>query len=471
MSGLNESNFNIKFCVAAGEIVILNALLYLFLSVFPGFVILSESSNFDDIKLRLLFFIVNLSYLLSLSWVGIVLDRRSVFAEKILQKVFKLSLSLFFIVFAGLYIVKFYAPIKLLGLFCLIVMVCFSVWRLLARFMLKTYRGKGGNKSKVLVLGAGTVANELYNHLISNITYGYQFMGFFDDREPKDYKVESELVKGKLADVEKFIAENGVQEIFCALPAGDDRKALPIVKYAENNCVRCYIVPDFKRFIYKKVNLSFFEDIPVVSLINEPLTLWQNRFLKRAFDFIVALIFTCTVFPFLYLILGIAIKLSSPGPIFFKQKRTGENGEDFLCYKFRTMQVNKDADKVQATKNDARVTKIGAFMRKTNLDEMPQFLNVLIGNMSLVGPRPHMLKHTEMYSSLIDKYMLRHLAKPGITGWAQVTGFRGETRTVEEMAGRVKQDVWYIENWSFFLDLKIMYLTVYNMIHGDKQAY
>jgi putative colanic acid biosynthesis UDP-glucose lipid carrier transferase len=169
--------------------------------------------------------------------------------------------------------------------------------------------------------------------------------------------------------------------------------------------------------------------------------------------------------------LGLGIKLTSKGPIFFKQKRTGENGIDFYCYKFRTMCVNQDADSKQATKDDSRVTKIGAFMRKTNLDEMPQFFNVFIGNMSIVGPRPHMLKHTEMYSKLIDQYMIRHFAKPGITGWAQVTGFRGETQRLEEMEGRVKRDVWYIENWSFFLDVRIIFMTVFNMFRGDKNAY
>ena len=153
------------------------------------------------------------------------------------------------------------------------------------------------------------------------------------------------------------------------------------------------------------------------------------------------------------------------------QKRTGKEGKEFTCIKFRTMTVNKDADEKQATKGDARVTKIGAFMRKTNLDETPQFLNVLIGDMSIVGPRPHMLKHTEIYSHLIDKYMVRHFAKPGITGWAQVTGFRGETKDLSEMEGRIKQDVWYIENWTFWLDLKIIFKTVANMIKGEEKAY
>lgn len=169
--------------------------------------------------------------------------------------------------------------------------------------------------------------------------------------------------------------------------------------------------------------------------------------------------------------MGLAIKISSPGPVFFKQKRSGEDGREFWCYKFRSMRVNAQCDTLQATECDPRKTRIGNLIRKTNVDELPQFINVLKGDMSLVGPRPHMLKHTEEYSHLINKYMVRHFVKPGITGWAQVTGFRGETKELWQMEGRVQRDIWYIEHWTFLLDLYIMYKTVYNVIRGDKEAY
>jgi putative colanic acid biosynthesis UDP-glucose lipid carrier transferase len=178
-----------------------------------------------------------------------------------------------------------------------------------------------------------------------------------------------------------------------------------------------------------------------------------------------------TIYPIIYIIFGLLIKLSSPGPVIFKQLRTGLYGKEFYCWKFRSMRVNDAADEKQAQKNDPRKTRIGEFLRKTNLDEMPQFYNVLIGDMSVVGPRPHMLRHTEIYSMMIDKYMVRHLVKPGITGWAQVNGYRGETKNTEQMEGRVKRDVWYIENWSFLLDLKIVIVTVINMFKGEKNAY
>lgn len=217
--------------------------------------------------------------------------------------------------------------------------------------------------------------------------------------------------------------------------------------------------------------MEIMDSIPLLSIRREPLQSAYNRALKRGFDIIFSFLVLLTVYPVLYIIIGTLIKLSSRGPILFKQKRTGMYGEVFECYKFRTMKVNEEADTLQALKDDPRKTRLGNFLRKTNLDEFPQFVNVLFGDMSVVGPRPHMLKHTEEYSALIDKYMVRHLAKPGITGWAQVTGYRGETKTLEQMEGRVKRDVWYIENWTFFLDLKIIIVTLLNMFTGERNAY
>jgi putative colanic acid biosynthesis UDP-glucose lipid carrier transferase len=192
--------------------------------------------------------------------------------------------------------------------------------------------------------------------------------------------------------------------------------------------------------------------------------------IKRIFDIVVsliALLFTILIFPIIWII----IKIQSPGPIFFKQVRTGLDGKNFVCYKFRSMHVNKDADTLQATKDDPRKFPFGNFIRKTNIDELPQFWNVLRGDMSIVGPRPHMLAHTEQYDRLIDKYMVRHFVKPGITGWAQVTGFRGETRELWQMEGRVERDIWYIQHWSFWLDLRIIWLTAKTIFKRDEKAY
>ena len=204
---------------------------------------------------------------------------------------------------------------------------------------------------------------------------------------------------------------------------------------------------------------------------HSPLYIRYNRIVKRTFDLMVSIIVLCTLFPLILLIVGLIIKLTSPGPIFFIQKRTGKDGKDFWCYKFRSMKVNKDADKVQATADDPRKTPFGNFIRNTSIDEIPQIINVFLGDMSLIGPRPHMVKHTEMYSKLIDNYMDRHAVKPGITGWAQVSGLRGETKELYQMENRVKADIWYIENWSFLLDMKIIAKTVLTILLGDKNAY
>lgn len=196
-----------------------------------------------------------------------------------------------------------------------------------------------------------------------------------------------------------------------------------------------------------------------------------NRFIKRSFDILVSGIFLCLAFPVTYLIVGLLIKCTSKGPIIFKQKRNGLHGKEFYIYKFRSMRENEESDEQQATKEDARKTKIGNFMRRTNIDEIPQFINVFLGDMSIVGPRPHMVKHTEEYSKQVDSFMVRHWVKPGITGWSQVTGLRGEIKSIEQITKRVEGDIWYIEHWSFPLDIYIIFKTIVNIIKGEKEAY
>jgi undecaprenyl-phosphate galactose phosphotransferase/putative colanic acid biosynthesis UDP-glucose lipid carrier transferase len=210
--------------------------------------------------------------------------------------------------------------------------------------------------------------------------------------------------------------------------------------------------------------------MPVLRLRNEPLEKPIKRIQKKIFDILFSIFVLVVIGSWLFPILMLLVKLTSKGPIFFKQSRTGEDNNTFTCFKFRTMRVNSLSDELQATAKDPRITKLGAFMRKTNLDELPQFFNVLWGSMSVVGPRPHMLKHTEQYSELISNYLVRHFAKPGITGWAQVNGCRGETKRLEDMQKRVDLDIWYIENWSFLLDVKIIWKTVWNMFVGDEKA-
>jgi putative colanic acid biosynthesis UDP-glucose lipid carrier transferase len=334
---------------------------------------------------------------------------------------------------------------------------------------LKLYRRKGYNFKRIVIIGAGKNGMELYQVIKDDLSYGFNVLGFFDDNLALKHILPNYL--GMTNEVESYALANDVDEIYCTLPGTSDEKIVRMLNFAEKNMIRFYIVPDFYRNLKKSLVMEMMEFIPLMTIRREPLQAEYNRVLKRVFDIFFSLAILLTIFPILYIVVGILIKLSSPGPILFTQKRTGLYGQDFMCYKFRTMKVNEDTDLLQAVKNDPRKTKIGDFLRRTNLDEFPQFINVLLGNMSVVGPRPHMLKHTNQYSVLIDKYMVRHLVKPGVTGWAQVTGYRGETKTLEQMEGRVKRDVWYIENWTFFLDIKIIVVTVLNMFKGEKNAY
>jgi len=229
------------------------------------------------------------------------------------------------------------------------------------------------------------------------------------------------------------------------------------------------IAPDFGSLV-SKGNTFMMNSVPVLTTRPQPLGLLANSYLKRTFDIVFSLLVICTVFPFVLPVIALAIRLDSEGPIFFKQLRPGKRNKLFECYKFRTMKVNNNTE-LQASKNDSRITRVGKFLRKTNLDELPQFFNVLFGNMSVVGPRPNLVCHLEEYSKKIQDYNIRHFITPGITGYAQVNGLRGETREPGLMEKRVEYDVNYLENWSFALDLKIIWLTVWNMVKGDKKAF
>jgi Undecaprenyl-phosphate glucose phosphotransferase len=259
--------------------------------------------------------------------------------------------------------------------------------------------------------------------------------------------------------------------MFCTLPVSESATIEKLMLDADKNLIRFKYVPEYYDYSKRRTILQNFGNIPIISVRTEPLENMLNRSIKRLFDCVFSLFVIIFIFSWLFPILFILIKLESKGPVFFTQLRSGRDNHSFKCYKFRSMKINHDADNKQATRGDHRITKIGSFLRRTSLDELPQFFNVLIGNMSVVGPRPHMLKHTKQYSELIDRFMVRHFLKPGISGWAQVNGLRGETRTVDAMLKRVEADVWYLENWSFLLDLKIIFLTVRNSLKADENAF
>ncbi len=460
-----KHGYLIQWLIGIGDLVVLNLMFILVYSLLGPLYTRAISNNLREVLLLL-----NFCYFFSLYFVPIQLHRSIVYLDKVVQRAFSVITLLIFL-FATCLV--FLNVGDVLATFLLVyyvsTIVVFSCWRVLVRMMLKFYRRKGYNFKKVVIVGAGKNGMDLYRVMKDDISSGFNILGFFDDNQVLKNVLPNYL--GTTDKVEGYALAHDVDEIYCTLPGTNDDKILRLLDFSEKHMIRFFIVPEFYRNVKKSMVMEIMESIPIITVRREPLQAFYNRALKRAFDIGFSLVVLCTIFPILYVVVGFLIKRSSPGPIFFKQKRTGLYGRDFECYKFRTMRVNAEADTKQAEKDDPRKTKIGDFLRRTNLDEFPQFINVLKGDMSVVGPRPHMLKHTEQYSSLIDKYMVRHLVKPGVTGWAQVTGYRGETKTLEQMEGRVKRDVWYIENWSFFLDLKIIVVTLLNMFRGEKNAY
>ena len=317
----------------------------------------------------------------------------------------------------------------------------------------------------MVVVGYGDIAEELNKFFRLHPEFGFRFLGFFDNEEHHG------KIQGKVEELKSFVRTNRVDEIYCCLPYVKYSSIQNIISFGEKNFIKVKLIADFRGFQNKGLEIESYDSIPILNVTSFPLEAQKNRVVKRAFDILFSLTVILLIFSWLFPIIALAIKLDSKGTVFFKQRRTGKSNNDFWCWKFRTMHSSSNADIKQATVNDERVTRIGSLLRKSSLDELPQFFNVLIGNMSVVGPRPHMLHHTKEYSKKVERFMARHFVKPGITGLAQAKGYRGETPDVSFMKNRVKFDRFYIENWSLFLDLKIILLTILTLIRGDENAY
>ena len=345
-----------------------------------------------------------------------------------------------------------------------------SVERMVIHYIIKRSRSQGRNLRYVVMVGSPLSLKDIYQTL-ANRSFGFKILGIFTDKEvPEDMQIPH---LGEHTDVIRYLEEHyEVTDLYIVPAPNLTHESKEIFRYCEKHCIRYYVLPLFLDFVTKRMTLSHQGNTMLLTVRNEPLEDPLNRFIKRSFDIIVSGTFLLTLFPIIYAIVGIIIKRQSPGPILFKQKRNGLDAREFSCLKFRSMHVNDEADSVQATENDPRKFAFGNFMRKTNIDELPQLINVFKGDMSLVGPRPHMLLHTQEYSHLIKQYMVRHIVKPGLTGWAQSLGLRGETKTLQQMEDRVKADIWYVENWSFFLDIRIIWRTAMNMLkRNEKNAY
>ena len=315
------------------------------------------------------------------------------------------------------------------------------------------YNSMTYNIRKIALVGPEETISELYNFFNSKNTTVYHFL----ETIPENITIEAyrELTRATIDELKEFCLKESVNEIYISLPLTSEELIEELSTFADDNFIYFRIVTDFNVLKSRQISIDFFGHIPIISLRQEPLKVLLNRVMKRGFDIAFSIFVIIFVYPILIPIISILIKLESEGPVFFLQPRSGKNNKVFTCYKFRTMKVNGEANEKQATKGDPRVTRVGAILRRTSLDELPQFINVLQGDMSVVGPRPHMLHQTDEYSQIIDKYLFRHFIMPGITGHAQVNGFRGETRDPILMKKRVEYDSWYIENWSMLLDMKM----------------
>lgn len=357
-----------------------------------------------------------------------------------------------------LFIVAFYAD--LLFFFLLIRFAGVHVENLISR-RYNIYKS-------VAVLGRNQTGTRLASYFKQHDKQ-YKFEGFLEDNYSKLIEKDGAIMVST-GDQIKKAADSGITDVYVSLAPERIAQAQILMEEAERRCVRLKFVLDLEDKLDVPFEINYMGGFPVISLRREPLEDMQNRFRKRVLDILFSLFVLVFIMSWLYPLLAAIIKLQSPGPVLFRQQRTGRNNRPFSCYKFRSMRLNNDSDTRQATKDDSRITPIGRFIRKYSLDEFPQFLNVLIGNMSITGPRPHMLKHTEQYSAIINRFMVRHYLKPGITGWAQVNGLRGETRDPRLMERRVEHDIWYMENWSLWLDVKIICRTVINLFKGEEHA-
>ena len=450
MRNNNQTNRLIKWIFIAFDFIILWLILWSVIDLFPKY------ERWDEDQRMTFWLLCTISLLLAETRFGALIHKRQVGAGEMMQRATMLVGTYTLLSYLLLRAVHFMARIGwrfvVIGVGLLIVLL---LARFIERWILKRLRSAGYNTRQITLVGNDEALEKLKKKLISNSTYGYRIRNHFENADEFISKNEKDIKK--LGD-----------ELYLCVPRSERQVIMSISQLCDKRMVKFYYVPPANESL--NMQSVFIDEIEVFASYTSPLEEPLNRLVKRASDVVVSLIalgFTALLLP----IVAIAIKIQSPGPLLFRQRRTGMDGKDFWCLKFRSMHVNADSDRVQATKDDPRKFPFGNFMRKTNIDELPQFWNVLRGDMSIVGPRPHMLAHTKQYSELIGKYMVRHFVKPGITGWAQVTGFRGETSKLWQMEGRVERDIYYIQHWSIWFDLRIIWMTIKTCFKIDKNAF
>ena len=456
----NHTNRLIKWVVIMIDFVVLWVLLYFVVDFIP------RSNYWDEDKQRIFLMLCTFAMIVAEYFFPTVIHQRIIGANDILRRSTLLVLTQTVLSFLLLRTIHFTAHLGWQLFFMGIALLMIIIFlRFIERWVVKHLRRMGYNTRSVTLIGSDKEIQRLYHKLISNPTLGYKVCNSYG-------AIEGLSPQGTVGDFVMQLSKPGElllgDEVYLCVSFKERDLIAQTASLCDQHMSKFYFLPTAE----EKLNLQplLIDDIVVHSTFTSPLEEPLNKVLKRLSDILLSILFllpTALLLPFIF----IAIKRQSPGPMLFRQLRTGIDGKQFYCYKFRSMHVNADSDRRQATKDDPRKFPFGNFMRKTNIDELPQFWNVLLGNMSIVGPRPHMLAHTDQYEKLIKKYLVRHFVKPGITGWAQVTGFRGETRELWQMEGRVERDIWYIQHWSFWLDVRIIWMTVKTFFKRDDKAY
>ncbi len=432
--------------------------------------LMSDANSIFQSSYLALFLVINLAWMLACASTSMYINSNSYRTGTLTRHTFQSYVVYLLMVATFIFLVPFTYELK----FIVAVLAGFATVLLVSRLMylaaIKVVRIHERFVRKVVIIGYNDAAKNLVDHHLST-SKNIAVDGFFEDYE-NVHELSAFPIIGSPQECLQYAIENNISEIYSTLPAKEYPFLYDMAEKAENNFIRFKFATDFHSFVHSGVHVNYANQMPILSLRNEPLDDIANRLKKRVFDVFFSLFVMVFILSWLIPIIAILIKLDSKGPVFFIQNRLGRDLNRIRVFKFRSMRTTEaDTQYKQATKDDPRVTKIGKFLRKTSLDELPQFFNVLLGEMSIVGPRPHPIKMNDDYKQIIDKYMIRHFLKPGITGWAQINGYRGETKNLEDIQGRIEHDIWYMENWSFWTDVKIVFLTAYNVVKGEENAY
>lgn len=452
----------ISLISGSGDLLILNICFNLVFCYIKGF----DASCFSMVSITF-FFYINVAWLISANIFKAYKIDHQLYKKAILLTYIKTIVFFFFmfLMFFQIFIFNYYSRNEIKILFAIFFAVLI-IWRYFLYYVFHFYRKKGYNFRNVVIVGYNETATTLKSYFTDNIWTGYRFKGFFTYT-----KLDEEGVLGTYDDLEKFIVENSVDELYILI--NDIHKSVykVINEIVSKHPVKIRLVPDLSDFSFMSIRLVDYDMVPVMQIQQGPLSYWYNRLVKRLFDVVFSFLVIVLVLSWLIPLIWIIDLLTDRQGVFFVQRRSGLNNKEFNLIKFRTMKKNNEAHTKQATAADCRITKFGSILRKTSIDEMPQFFNVFVGNMSVIGPRPHMLMHTDEFKAIVNRFMIRHAVKPGITGYAQVRGFRGEIKEPGDIEERIKMDISYIENWTAAFDMKIAFLTVGLLLKGDKKAY